>query len=302
MRVLLLALALAVPAPATRRSPCRCPTTASARSCASSSACSRPPIPAPFRRSSCPTPRPAKSFSTNGFNRVLPEPSSRSGCAAESPNLPKGEGFDVYVDALAEFGRNGRVGTWLIRVRRNSPAADTWRIAGFAVLTTVRGLYRLTLSPGKQYTVSNLALSAEDFEMRVPNGSAFVAETDAGVTGIVIMGRGEMTFSPTPAPEKGQVRIYSGGDSLNSRFDWVYLRAHPAEFDQAARRDHVSRARCRSPRFTACGGYLSGKSPQIVRHRAGRLEPRPMVGDPEVRRSRRRDGCRPRAPHLHEVG
>jgi hypothetical protein len=151
---------------------------------------------------------------------------------AEAQDRPKGEAYDVYVDALAEFGRNGRVGTWLIKVRRESPSADSWRIAGFTVLTTVRGLYRLALTPTKQYTVVNLALNAEDFELRVPSGVAFVAETDAGVTGIVILGRGEMTFSPTPAPEKGQVRIYSGGDTLSGRFDWVFLRAHPAEFDR----------------------------------------------------------------------
>ncbi len=151
---------------------------------------------------------------------------------AESGTLPKGEGYEVYVDALAEFGRNGRVGTWLISVRRVSPSADEWRIAGFTVLTTVRGLYRLSLTASKEYTIVNLALNAEDFELRVPNGIAFVAETDAGVTGIVILGRGEMTFSPTPAPEKGQVKIYSGSDTLNARFDWVYLRAHPAEFDR----------------------------------------------------------------------
>jgi len=151
---------------------------------------------------------------------------------AEAPDLPQGQAYDVYVDALAESGRNGRVGTWMIRLRRDSTSADNWRIREFNVLTTVRGLYRLTLNPEKQYTVVNLALNAEDFDLRVPNGTAFLAETDAGVTGIVILGRGEMTFSPTPEPEKGQVRIYSGGDTLNSRFDWVYLRAHPAEFDR----------------------------------------------------------------------
>ncbi len=41
-----------------------------------------------------------------------------------------------------------------------------------------------------------------------------------------------MTFSPTPAPERGQVKIYCGNETLNARFDWVYLRAHPAEFDR----------------------------------------------------------------------
>ncbi len=151
---------------------------------------------------------------------------------AEVADTPKGDAYDIYVDALAESGRNGRVGTWLLRVRRDAENPDSWRIAQLTVLTTVRGLYRLSLAPDKQYTVVNLNLNAEDFDLRVPSGTAFLAETDAGVTGIVILGRGEMTFSPTPAPEKGQVRIYGGSDSLNSRFDWIYLRAHPAEFDR----------------------------------------------------------------------
>ena len=150
----------------------------------------------------------------------------------ETPEVAKGIAYDIYADVLTEFGRNARVGTFLIRVFRESTDATAWRIARLNVLTTVRGLYRLSVNPGKQYRIANLALSAEDFELRVPSGVAFVAETDAGVTGIVILGRGEMIFSPTPAAEKGQVKIYSGGDVHTSRFDWVYLRAHPAEFDR----------------------------------------------------------------------
>jgi hypothetical protein len=150
----------------------------------------------------------------------------------ETPEVAKGIAYDIYADVLTEFGRNARVGTFLIRVFRESTSASVWRIARLNVLTTVRGLYRLSVNPGKQYRIANLALSAEDFELRVPSGVAFVAETDAGVTGIVILGRGEMVFSPTPVAEKGQVRIYSGGDVHTSRFDSVYLRAHPAEFDR----------------------------------------------------------------------
>jgi hypothetical protein len=151
---------------------------------------------------------------------------------AELVEAGKGLAYDVYVDALTEFGRNARVGTFLVRVFRENADATEWRIARLNVLTTVRGLYRLSINPDKQYRIVNLALSAEDFELRVPSGVAFVAETDAGVTGIVILGRGDMVFSPAPASEKGQVRIYSGNDVQTSRFDWVYLRAHPAEFDR----------------------------------------------------------------------
>jgi hypothetical protein len=151
---------------------------------------------------------------------------------AEIPEVAKGLAYDVYVDALTEFGRTARVGTLLVRIFRESEAATEWRIARLNVLTTVRGLYRLALNPERQYQIVNLVVNAEDFELRIPSGVGFVAETDAGVTGIVILGRGEMIFSPTPASEKGQVKIYSGGETLTSTFDWVYLRAHPAEFDR----------------------------------------------------------------------
>ncbi len=164
----------------------------------------------------------------SGVTRVVVQERLR----AEIPQVANGLAYDVYADVLTEYGRNARVGTFLIRVFRESADATEWRIARLNVLTTVRGLYRLSVNPAKQYRIVNLALSAEDFELRVPNGAGFVAETDAGVTGIVILGRGEMTFSPTPAAEKGQVKIYGGSDALTSRFDWVYLRAHPAEFDR----------------------------------------------------------------------
>ena len=150
---------------------------------------------------------------------------------AEIPEVGKGLAYDVYVDVLTEFGRNARVGTFLVRIFRESADSTEWRIARLNVLTTVRGLYRLSINSEKQYRIVNLALSAEDFELRVPSGMAFIAETDAGVTGIVILGRGEMIFSPTPMAEKGQVKIYSGSEVQTSRFEWVYLRAHPAEFD-----------------------------------------------------------------------
>ncbi len=148
---------------------------------------------------------------------------------AETADLPAGEGYDVYVDTLVESGRNGRVGTWLLKIRRDG---TEWRIGSLTILTSIGGLYRLSLNPDKQYDITNLTLSAEDFDISVPSGIAFVAETDAGVTGIVILGRGEMTFAPTPQSEKGQVRIYSGHDVHRGRFNWLYLRANPAEFDR----------------------------------------------------------------------
>ena len=38
------------------------------------------------------------------------------------------------------------------------------------------------------------------------------------MTGLVLMGRGEMRFSPTPETEKGQVRIFAGSDDARIAF------------------------------------------------------------------------------------
>ncbi len=145
---------------------------------------------------------------------------------------PAGDAYDVYVDVLTESGKTGRVGTWLMELRRDAPARDTWRIAAMTVLTSVRGLYRLALNPDKEFDVENLTLSAEDFEVRLPHGVAFVAEMADGATAVVLIGRGDFTFSPAPLAEKGQVKIFSGSETLQSRFESLYVRVNPADFDE----------------------------------------------------------------------
>jgi hypothetical protein len=149
----------------------------------------------------------------------------------ESVAAPKGQGLDVYVDALAEAGIEGRVSTWLLELRRDAAAPDKWRIYKLTVLTTVRGLYRLSLNPAKQFVVKNLVLKAEDFEVTLPQGVAFVAEVDDAVTGMVLLGRGEATFSPGLPAERGQVKIFAGAEVLRTKFSWLYVRMHPIDFE-----------------------------------------------------------------------
>jgi hypothetical protein len=156
----------------------------------------------------------------------------------KSADVPDDQGYDVYVDVLAESGRSGRVGTWFLQVQRDPASTDAWRIASLAVLTSVRGLYRLALNPEKQFAVTAFAFDAEDVEIRLPQGMAFIAETDFGVTAMVLLGRGSLKFAPAPASEKGQVKIYSGAESLQRSFTWLYLRVNQEDLDR-----HTSVAR-----------------------------------------------------------
>ena len=82
-------------------------------------------------------------------------------------------------------------------------------------MAQVENLYRLSINPAKQFDARN----ADDFGRRsrpdAPAGSAFVVETEEGITGFVFLGKGEMRFHPTPEIEKGQVKIFCGARCLS---------------------------------------------------------------------------------------
>ena len=74
----------------------------------------------------------------------------------------------------------------------------------------------------------DLVVSAEDLKLSVPEASVFMAETEAGPTAYVILGRGEMTFSPAPRSERSQLRVVTGSEVLQTPFEGLFVRVHPS--------------------------------------------------------------------------
>ena len=61
------------------------------------------------------------------------------------------------------------------------------------------------------------------------DGSVFVVEIDQGITGLILLGNGTLRFRPTPETEQGQVRIFCGSETLEARFDALFLRVNPSD-------------------------------------------------------------------------
>ena len=47
----------------------------------------------------------------------------------------------------------------------------------------------------------------------------------------MLLGKGTVSFHPSPATEKGQVKIFCGSETLETRFDAAYIRVNPADFE-----------------------------------------------------------------------
>jgi hypothetical protein len=143
-----------------------------------------------------------------------------------APLLPAGR-HRVVADALVEFGARARVATWRFDVELTDEGA---RILDGRRLTAVEHLYRLSLDPARQYDAENWTIASEDLELFLESGAVFVADTTLGVTGLVLLGRGEMRFHPAPETEKGQLEIFCGRRALVTAFEAAFVRVNPVAF------------------------------------------------------------------------
>ncbi|MGE5814757.1 MAG: M1 family aminopeptidase, partial [Acidobacteriota bacterium] len=142
----------------------------------------------------------------------------------------EGEGYRLLVEVLIERGRAGRILTWRLDFRRSRDAETRWFISGQEQVSSLDGLYQLQLDNSRQFAARDLTITSIDFSLTMPKGRVFVAETDAGVTALVLIGKGTMRFSPAPAAERRQVRIFGGEETLVSPFRAALVRLNPAEY------------------------------------------------------------------------
>ncbi|MEQ1756843.1 MAG: M1 family aminopeptidase [Vicinamibacterales bacterium] len=156
--------------------------------------------------------------------------------AVERDRIPlegvaEGEGYSLIVEFFAEVGARARIVSARVDMRRFGEAdADTWQIVDLERLNVVEGLYRLRMDTTRGYAARNLTVDSDDFRVTLAEGSAFLVESDGGVTGMVLVGRGEMRFTPSSLTEKGQLKIFAGNDNLVTAIDGAYVRLSPADY------------------------------------------------------------------------
>ena len=144
---------------------------------------------------------------------------------------PVGDGHRLVVEFFVETPGRARILTAGLDVRRPAGGdAASWRIVRAEGLTAIEGLYRLRLNTATQYNAHNFEVTSEDVRFVLPEGTVFFVESDDGVTGLVMLGRGEMRFTPAPAAERGQLRIFSGAETLAAAFDSMFVRLNPGDY------------------------------------------------------------------------
>jgi hypothetical protein len=131
-------------------------------------------------------------------------------------------GYSLVVDAFMQYGDRARVATWRVDMIDGGDAG--WRIRHIAPVTSLDGLVRLSINTTRQYAATDFHVRAEDVDLLLARGTVLTIDTAEGTTGLVLIGRGTLTFRPQPLTEQGQVRIFGGAAALTAAFDAAYVR------------------------------------------------------------------------------
>jgi hypothetical protein len=133
----------------------------------------------------------------------------------------------LMIEILSVYDREARVTSWRVDV---TPSAEgVWTIVDAERLTTIEGLYRLSLDTSVEYGVHDLVISAPDFTITFPSGHAFAATTPDGPTAFAVLGHGRVALTPEPEAERGQLRQFAGDEAFHSDVNGVFLRLNPSD-------------------------------------------------------------------------
>ena len=143
--------------------------------------------------------------------------------------LPQGSGNRLIVDVFVETASHARVSTWRLDI--GGASGDAAAILAAGRLSIVDGLVRLGLSD-KQFAVKDLTIAGEDLKVTVPSGVAYASEVNGMLTGLVVVGEGEIVFDPPHESERGQLRLFAGEEVMRTRVSRLFMRVNPLDAAQ----------------------------------------------------------------------
>jgi len=173
------------------------------------------------------------------FEDIVSRGPAESAVVQERSRQPVGEGYDLLVEALISHGRMGRITTWRLSVRPSASDPGQFEVTGLSELATIDDLLKLSLDRTRQFSVNDLTLTGPDVTLTMRSGSAFVAESETGVTGMVLRGDGELVFAPPDPAEQGQLEIFAGAPQFRASVDQAYIRMNSQDFERRLDEDSL---------------------------------------------------------------
>lgn len=146
-----------------------------------------------------------------------------------SKNKQDSSQYRVYLTLSFENLYSIILDTWLIDVIK---VDDEWKIFNKDSVGQTQKLYKLKIPSGRMERVKKLQITHKDIVFSFEDPMVFYDNVPDLETALIVIGKGEVNFTPSLPREQHHLELIHNKKSLKSQIEYVYLRFNPSFFNK----------------------------------------------------------------------
>ena len=141
-------------------------------------------------------------------------------------------GVRTYLNILFENAHSVVIEVWRVDLENSS---GQWRIAKKEITRDVRNLYKIAIPSGLEERVSRVEIKHADIQINFKDPVVYYDNIPSVETALLVIGRGEVRFTPSVARERHQLEMVFKKGSLQDDINYVFMRCSNSLFESNVR-------------------------------------------------------------------
>lgn len=141
-------------------------------------------------------------------------------------------GIRTYLNVMFENAHSVMIEMWNLDLENTS---GRWQVGEKRIIRDVRNLYKIKIPSGREERVGRVEIKHADIQISFNNPVVFYDNIPDAETALLVIGEGDLLFTPSLAREKHQLELVYKKDFLQDRLNYVYVRCSDALFKRNIR-------------------------------------------------------------------
>ncbi|MBN1225115.1 MAG: hypothetical protein JXB23_17835 [Candidatus Aminicenantes bacterium] len=146
---------------------------------------------------------------------------------AHSQKLHESE-YQIYLQVLFQNPHSVLLENWQLKLQKTNGG---WLIKEKTLIGVDRNLYKIQIPGERVERARSVEIRHVDIRIRVKDAVIFYDNVPGLETALLVLGKGEVLFSPSSPREKHQLELSFGDNVLKDELDYVYVRSSQSFFD-----------------------------------------------------------------------
>ncbi len=129
--------------------------------------------------------------------------------------------FQIHVQVLFQNSYAAKIETWRLELKKDR---NHWLIQEKTVLGEDKILYKVSLPSERVERAGLVEIDHVDIHMQFKDALVFYDNIPLTETALLVIGKGRVTYSPSPPREKHQLELTFKKDTLQDYLEYVYVR------------------------------------------------------------------------------